>query len=280
MSLARRIIPCLDVRDGRVVKGVKFVDLREIDDPVSLARRYDEMGADELVLLDISATIEGRAVFLDVVEAVAETVFIPFAVGGGLRTVADARAALRRGADKVCINTAAVATPELLDEAARAFGSQAVVCAIDARRRATPEGGDGGAPSWEVVTHGGRTPTGKDAVAWAAEVVARGAGEILLTSMDADGTLAGYDLELLEAVAKAAAVPLIASGGAGTLEHFADALLAGRADAVLAASVFHDGVYTVDAVKRHLAEASIDVRLDAIEAPPLAAPWGKGETRR
>lgn len=268
MTLARRIIPCLDVSNGKVVKGVKFKNLRVLDDPVAMARRYDAEGADELVLLDISATVEGRRLFLDVVEAVAETVFIPFAVGGGIRELDDMRQAFRRGADKVAVNTAAVARPELVNEAAREFGSQSVVAAIDARR--CP-----GLPlRWEVVTHGGRTPTSRDAVSWAAELAERGAGEILLTSMDADGTKAGYDVALLSAVTAAAAIPVIASGGAGELDHFRVALQDGGADAVLAASVFHDEIYAVDDVKSWLEKAGVPTRRERLEPPPLRAPWG------
>lgn len=268
VTLARRIIPCLDVTDGKVVKGVKFKNLRVLDDPVVMARRYDAEGADELVLLDISATVEGRRLFLDVVEAVAETVFIPFAVGGGIRELDDMREAFRRGADKVAMNTAAVARPELVNEAAREFGAQSVVAAIDARRC------PGHPLRWEVVTHGGRTPTHRDAVSWAAELAGRGAGEILLTSMDADGTKAGYDVALLNAVTTAAAIPVIASGGAGELEHFRVALQEGGADAVLAASVFHDQVFTVDDVKSWLEQAGLPTRRERLEPPPLQAPWG------
>ncbi|GIU97724.1 MAG: imidazole glycerol phosphate synthase subunit HisF [Actinomycetota bacterium] len=252
MSLARRIIPCLDVNAGRVVKGVRFVDLRDAGDPVELAARYDEQGADELVFLDITATLEGRRATLDVVSRTAEQVFIPLTVGGGVRGEDDVRDLLRAGADKVALNSAAVRDPELLTRCAGAFGSQCIVIAIDARRR------DGG---WEVVIDAGRTPTGLDAVRWAHEATARrGAGEVLLTSMDRDGTGEGYDLELLEAVAAAVPVPLVASGGAGRPGHFAQALAPGRADAVLAASRFHDGELTIGEVKDYLAARGIPVR--------------------
>ncbi len=250
--LAKRIIPCLDVKDGRVVKGVNFVHLRDAGDPVEQARLYDGMGADELVFLDISASPEGRRTTLDEVSRVAEAVFLPLTVGGGLRAVEDIRQALLAGADKVSLNTAAVHNPPLLAEAAQRFGSQCVVLAIDARRVA-PE-------RWEVFVHGGRTPTGIDAVAWAQRAVGLGAGEILLTSMDADGTLAGYDLALTRAVAEAVSVPVIASGGAGRLEHFAEVLDGGGADAALAASLFHDRTLTIPQVKAYLGAQGISVR--------------------
>jgi len=250
--LAKRIIPCLDVKDGRVVKGVNFVHLRDAGDPVEQARLYDEMGADELVFLDISASPEGRRTTLDEVSRVAQAVFLPLAVGGGLRTVADIRQALLAGAEKVSLNTAAVQHPPLLAEAAQRFGSQCVVLAIDARRAE--------AGGWEVFVHGGRTPTGIDAVVWAQQAVALGAGEILLTSMDADGTLAGYDLALTRAVAEAVSVPVIASGGAGRLEHFAQVLGRGGADAALAASLFHDRTLTIPQVKAYLGAQGISVR--------------------
>lgn len=250
--LARRIIPCLDVKDGRVVKGVHFVNLRDAGDPVEQARVYDAMGADELVFLDITATPEGRKTTAEMVRRVADQVFLPLTVGGGVRSVEDMRRLLLAGADKVSVNSAAVRRPELLTEAAERFGSQCVVLAIDARRR--PQGG------WEVVIAGGRQPTGLEAVAWAVEGVERGAGEILLTSMDADGTMAGYDLELTRAVAEAVNVPVIASGGAGRLEHFLQVLTEGRADAALAASLFHDGHLTVAEVKRYLLEHGVPVR--------------------
>ncbi len=250
--LAKRIIPCLDVKDGRVVKGVNFVSLRDAGDPVEQARVYDREGADELVFLDISATPDGRRTTAEMVRRVADQVFLPLTVGGGIRTVEDMRGILLAGADKVSVNSAAVARPELIGEGAERFGSQCVVLAIDARRRA--EGG------WEVYTHGGRTPTDIDAVEWARRGVGLGAGEILLTSMDADGTLAGYDLELMRAVAQAVNVPIIASGGAGRLEHFAAVLTKGHADAALAASLFHDKQLTVGEVKRYLIERGLPIR--------------------
>jgi cyclase len=249
--LAKRIIPCLDVKDGRVVKGVQFVDLRDAGDPVEAARAYDAQGADELVFLDITASHEDRAIMLDVVRRAAEGVYMPLTVGGGIRSVEDVRRLLRAGADKVSLNTAAVARPALIGETARRFGSQCIVVAVDARRR---EHG------WEVVTHGGRRPSGLDAVAWAGQAVALGAGEILLTSMDRDGTKDGYDLELTRAVSDAVTVPVIASGGAGALEHFREALVEGRADAALAASLFHFGIHTIAEVKRYLAERDVEVR--------------------
>ena len=249
--LARRIIPCLDVKGGRVVKGIKFVELRDAGDPVEAARAYDEAGADELVFLDITASHEERPTIIDVVSRTADAVFMPLTVGGGIRTLENIRALLRAGADKVSINTAAVGDPSFIDRASHAFGSQCIVLAIDARRR-----GDG----WEVYTHGGRTPTGKDAVRWAAEGEERGAGEILLTSMDADGTEDGYDLALTRRVSGAVGVPVIASGGAGTLEHLYDVLTEGKADAALAASIFHFGTYTVGETKRYLRERGVEVR--------------------
>jgi cyclase len=252
--LAKRIIPCLDVKDGRVVKGVNFVNLRDAGDPVENARLYDAEGADELVFLDISATPEGHATTLDVVRQVAVEVFMPFTVGGGVRSVEDVRALLLAGADKVSINSAAVRDPTLLTEAARRFGSQCVVVAIDAKRVVEDP------PRWEVYISGGRTPTGRDALEWAVEAVEHGAGEVLLTSMDADGTLAGYDLALTRAVAEAVPVPVIASGGAGKPVHFAQALTEGRADAALAASLFHDRVLSVGEVKAYLAEQGVLVR--------------------
>ncbi|MHB0989359.1 MAG: imidazole glycerol phosphate synthase subunit HisF [Bellilinea sp.] len=251
-GLARRIIPCLDVKDGRVVKGVQFVNLRDAGDPVAQARSYDRMGADELVFLDISASPEGRQTTAEMVRRVADQVFLPLTVGGGIRTVTDIRRILLAGADKVSLNTAAVQRPEVLSEGAQRFGAQCIVLAIDARRR--PGGG------WEVYTHGGRTPTGLDAVAWAVRGVALGAGEILLTSMDADGSLDGYDIALTQAVVEAVAVPVIASGGAGALAHFAAVLSEGRADAALAASLFHDRKLTVGQVKRYLLDAGLPIR--------------------
>ncbi len=254
--LAKRIIPCLDVKNGRVVKGVNFVNLRDAGDPVENACLYDAEGADELVFLDISATPEGQATTLDMVRRVAVEVFMPFTVGGGVRTVEDARALLLAGADKVSVNTAAVRHPALLTAAAERFGSQCVVVAIDAKRASD------GPPRWEVYVRGGREPTGLDALRWAVRAVELGAGEVLLTSMDADGTLAGYDLALTRAVAGAVPVPVIASGGAGELAHFAQALTQGRADAALAASLFHDRVLSVGRVKHYLAEQGVSVRLE------------------
>lgn len=251
--LTKRIVPCLDIDAGRVVKGTRFLNVRDIGDPVELAERYEAEGADELVLLDITAASDARAAALDVLRRAAGRVFIPVTLGGGMRAVADMRAALNAGADKVSINTAAVARPELLSEAARAFGRQCVVLAVDVRRTGATASG------WEVVTHGGRRPTGMDAVAWIRQGAERGAGEVLLTSMDRDGTGQGYDLELLAAVSAAVPLPLIASGGAGSAEHLRDALAAG-ADAALAASIFHDRVYSVGEVKRALADAGMAVR--------------------
>jgi imidazole glycerol-phosphate synthase subunit HisF len=248
----QRVIPCLDVDAGRVVKGTNFVDIRDAGDPVELAERYDAAGADELVFLDITATHERRDTLVDLARRTADNVFVPFTIGGGIRSAADAQAVLDAGADKVSVNSAAVARPVLLDELAEVFGAQCVVLAIDAKRRA----GNGG---WEVFVSGGRTPTGRDAVAWAREGTERGAGEILLTSMDRDGTTAGYDLALTRAVADATGVPVIASGGAGELDHLVDALRGG-ADAVLCASIFHYGRYTVGQVKEHLAAAGVPVR--------------------
>ena len=248
----QRVIPCLDVDAGRVVKGTNFVDIRDAGDPVQLAERYDAAGADELVFLDITATHERRDTLVDLARRTADNVFVPFTIGGGIRSVQDAQAVLDAGADKVSVNSAAVARPELLDELAEVFGAQCVVLAIDAKAR--PDG-DG----WEVYVAGGRTPTGRDAVAWAREGTRRGAGEILLTSMDRDGTNAGYDLALTRAVADATGVPVIASGGAGELDHLVEALRAG-ADAVLCASIFHYGRYRVAEAKAHLRAAGIAVR--------------------
>ncbi len=250
--LTKRVIPCLDVTNGRVVKGVSFVDLRDAGDPVELAAHYDAAGADELVFLDITASSDGRATMVDVVEATARQVFIPLTVGGGLRTPDDVYRMLRAGADKCSLNTAAVQNPELICESAARFGSQCIVLAIDAKRRA-----DGG---WEVYTHGGRRPTGLDAVAWARRGVELGAGEILLTSMDADGQQDGYDVALTAAVATAVPVPVIASGGAGRLEHLAEVLTDGQADAALAASIFHYGQFTVAEAKAHLRAHGLPVR--------------------
>lgn len=256
-GLAARIVPCLDVTDGRVVKGINFVDLRDAGDPVELARTYDAEGADELVFLDITASSDDRAILEDVVASCADQVAIPLTVGGGMRTVEDARRMLRAGADKVAFNTAAVQRPELLSEAAAALGSQSVVLAVDARR---VDGVD--PPRWEVVTHGGRTSTGRDAVAWCVEGERRGAGEVLLTSMDRDGTREGFDLELLRAVTSSVGVPVIASGGAGRLEHLADAIAIGGASAVLAASILHFGEVRIADAKRELARRGLAVRLD------------------
>ncbi|AIE88142.1 imidazoleglycerol phosphate synthase, cyclase subunit [Fimbriimonas ginsengisoli Gsoil 348] len=248
-----RLIPCLDIKDGRVVKGVNFIGLRDAGDPVELAKFYDAEGADELVFLDITASHESRAPVIALAERVAEQVFIPFTVGGGLRRVEDIREALLAGADKVSLNTAAIQNPELVTEASNRFGAQCIVTAIDARKR--PGGG------WEVFTHGGRKPTGLDAVEWARETVRRGSGEILLTSMDGDGTQAGYDLELTKAVSEAVNVPVIASGGAGTAQHLVDAVRDGRADAVLLASIVHDGLYKIRDLKAHMAESGLPMRL-------------------
>jgi cyclase len=254
--LARRIIPCLDVKDGRVVKGVRFLDLADAGDPVEVAARYDAMGADELCFLDITASHERRPIILDVVARTAERVFMPVTVGGGVRTVEDVRALLVAGADKASINTAAVERPALVREAADRFGSQCVVVAIDARRRRADEPGAG----WEVYTHGGRTPTGRDALAWAAEAEALGAGEILLTSMDRDGTRHGYDLALTRAVADRVSIPVIASGGAGSLAHLHEAVTRGGASAALVASLFHFGEHTVQEAKDYLAARGVPVR--------------------
>jgi len=250
---AKRIIPCFDVNNGRVVKGTRFVDLRDAGDPVELAEEYDRQGADEIVFLDITASHERRQIIIDLASRTAEQVFIPFTVGGGIRTVDDFRDILKVGADKISINTAAVETPDLIGEAAERFGSQCVVVAIDGKR--CDRGG------WEVYTHGGRTPTGLDAVAWAQDVEHRGAGEILLTSMDADGTRAGYDIPFTRAVAEAVSIPVIASGGAGTLEHIYLALTDGKAEAALIASVMHYGDYTMAQIKQYLRERGVLVRI-------------------
>jgi len=255
--LTKRIIPCLDVTEGRVVKGTSFTNLRDAGDPIELAIRYYEEGADELTFLDIGATPECRGIMADVVKEVAKQVFIPLTVGGGLRTIEDMQRLLERGADKVSINTAAVYCPDLIAEAARKFGSQCIVVAIDARRvRNRPE------PAWEVYTHSGQVPTGKDAVQWAKTATDLGAGEILLTSWDADGHKAGYDLELTRAVGDAVRVPIVASGGAGNLEHLYQALTVGKADAVLAASIFHYGMYSISEAKDYLKGKGIPVRTD------------------
>ena len=253
MGLAKRVIPCLDVTAGRVVKGVNFMSLRDAGDPVEIAARYDAEGADELAFLDITASSDGRDILLHVIEAVAAQVFIPLTVGGGVRQVEDVRRLLNAGADKVSINTAAVQNPGLVEEAAGKVGNQCIVVAIDAKRK--------GAGGWEVYTHGGRKATGLDAVDWARRMAASGAGEILLTSMDRDGTRDGFDLALTRAVAEAVGVPVIASGGVGSLQHLADGVLEGRADAVLAASVFHFGDFTVRAAKAHMRDRGIEVRL-------------------
>ena len=255
--LAKRVIPCLDVKDGRVVKGVRFVDLRDAGDPVAAALAYDAQGADELVFLDITASHERRGVMLDVVRRTAEGVYMPVTVGGGLRTIDDVRQLLRAGADKVSLNTAALARPELIREAAERFGSQCIVIAIDARRET--EAAD--RPRWGVYSHGGRRPAGRDAVQWARDAVALGAGEILLTSMDRDGTKDGYDLELTRAIAGAVSVPVIASGGAGSLEHLYEGLVEGGADAALAASIFHFGIHTIAEAKGYLRGRGVEVRL-------------------
>jgi imidazole glycerol-phosphate synthase subunit HisF len=253
----KRVIPCLDVDAGRVVKGTNFVDIRDAGDPVELAERYDQEGADELVFLDITATHEKRDTIVDLARRTADNVFIPFTIGGGIRSVRDAQAVLDAGADKVSVNSAAVARPELIDELAARFGAQCVVLAIDAKQVTPPDGAD--AAAWEVFVAGGRTATGRDAVAWAREGVERGAGEILLTSMDRDGTNDGYDIALTRATSETVAVPVIASGGAGELDHLVDALRAG-ADAALCASIFHYGTYRVAEAKAHLVAAGIPVR--------------------
>ena len=288
--LAKRIIPCLDVKDGRVVKGVRFVNLRDAGDPVEAALAYDAQGADELVFLDITASHENRRIMLDVVARTAEGIYMPLTVGGGVRSIDDMRTHLRAGADKVSLNTAALERPAVIREAAERFGSQCIVVAIDARghsggSRASPGGasagvsvagpGEGGnsagravkssgeiARQWEVYTHGGRRPTGRDAVEWAREATRLGAGEILLTSMDRDGTKDGYDLELTRAISEAVDVPIIASGGAGSLEHLWEGLIEGAADAVLAASIFHFGIHTVAEAKAYLRERGVEVRLE------------------
>jgi cyclase len=253
MSLAKRIIPCLDVDNGRVVKGVKFVEIRDAGDPVEIARRYDEQGADEITFLDITASSDNRETMVHVVEAMASEVFIPLTVGGGIRKVEDVRRMLNAGADKVAINTAAVSRPEFVKEASDHFGSQCIVVAIDAKQV--------GPDKWEVFTHGGRKATGLDALAWALKMTEYGAGEILLTSMDRDGTRDGFDLELTRAVCDAVSIPVIASGGVGNLDHLVAGITQGHADAVLAASIFHFGEYTVAQAKQRMAEAGIEVRL-------------------
>ncbi len=254
--LTKRIIPCLDVKDGRVVKGTSFAQLRDAGDPVELAAFYYQQGADELVFLDISATPEGRDTMVDVVKRISREVFMPLTVGGGLRSTGDMRRILKAGADKISINTAAVLTPSLIQEGANKFGSQCIVVAIDAKRiEDSPE------PGWEVYTHSGQRPTGIDALTWAKQAAALGAGELLLTSIDADGHRAGYDIELTRAVSEAVTVPVIASGGAGTLEDLYQALVAGKADAVLAASIFHFGTHTIQETKEYLAKRGIPIRI-------------------
>ncbi len=252
--LAKRIIPCLDVNAGRVVKGVNFVNLRDAGDPVEIAKKYNDEGADEITFLDITASSDQRGLILDIIERVAEQVFIPLTVGGGVREVADVRRLLNAGADKISINTSAVTNPQLVKDAADKFGSQAIVVAIDARKK---DNGTG----WEVFTHGGRKATGLDVIEWARRMNELGAGEILLTSMDRDGTKSGFDLALTRAVAEAVSVPVIASGGVGALEHLADGIIQGKADAVLAASIFHFGEFTVKAAKQHMAARGIEVRM-------------------
>ncbi len=257
MALAKRIIPCLDVTAGRVVKGINFVELRDAGDPVEIARRYDEQGADEITFLDITATSDGRDLILHIIEAVASQVFIPLTVGGGVRAVEDVRRLLNAGADKISVNSAAVANPQLVKDAATKYGSQCIVVAIDAKRV-----GDSGAEGkWEVFTHGGRKPTGLDVVEWAQKMESYGVGEILLTSMDRDGTKSGFDLALTRAVSDAVSVPVIASGGVGGLQDLADGIKLGHADAVLAASIFHYGQHTVQEAKRFMAERGIPMRL-------------------
>ncbi|MEY4718310.1 MAG: hypothetical protein RL563_928 [Pseudomonadota bacterium] len=257
MSLAKRIIPCLDVDNGRVVKGVKFVNIRDAGDPVEIARRYDREGADEITFLDITATHDNRDTMAHVVEQVAGEVFIPLTVGGGIRTLEDIRRMLNAGADKVGINSAAVFNPEFVKQAADKFGSQCIVVAIDAKRVSL----EGEADRWEIFTHGGRKATGLNAVEWAIKMQNYGAGEILLTSMDRDGTKSGFDLKLTRAISEAVSIPVIASGGVGTLDHLADGILEGKADAVLAASIFHFAEYSIEEAKRHMQARGIEVRL-------------------
>ena len=257
MGLAKRIIPCLDVDNGRVVKGVNFVDIRDAGDPVEVAHRYDEQGADEITFLDITASSDNRETMVHVVEQVASQVFIPLTVGGGIRAIGDVRRMLNAGADKVSINTAAIFNPEFVRQAAERFGSQCIVVAIDAK--AVNEPGDSG--HWEIYTHGGRRPTGIDALTWALKMTEYGAGEILLTSMDRDGTKIGFDVALTRAISEAVSVPVIASGGVGTLNHLAEGVTQGKADAVLAASIFHFGEYTVKEAKQYMQSQGIEVRL-------------------
>lgn len=257
MSLAKRIIPCLDVDNGRVVKGVKFVNIRDAGNPVEIARRYDQEGADEITFLDITATHDNRDTIVHVVEEVASEVFIPLTVGGGIRTLEDIRRMLNAGADKVGINSAAVFNPEFVNQAAEKFGSQCIVVAIDAKKVSQ----DGEENRWEIFTHGGRKPTGINAVEWAIKMKDFGAGEILLTSMDRDGTKSGFDLALTRAISEAVSIPVIASGGVGNLDHLADGIIEGKADAVLAASIFHFAEYTIEQAKRHMQFRGIEVRL-------------------
>lgn len=257
MALAKRIIPCLDVDGGRVVKGVQFVDIRDAGDPVDVARRYNQAGADEITFLDITASSDNRETTVHMVEEVASEVFIPLTVGGGIRTFADVRRMLNAGADKVAINTAAIHTPELVKQATDTVGNQCIVIAIDAKKVSA----EGEPNKWEVFTHGGRKPTGLDAVAWAKKMTDFGAGEVLLTSMDRDGTKIGFDLALTAAISDAVNVPVIASGGVGNLDHLVDGIIQGKADAVLAASIFHFGEYTLSQAKQHMQDAGIEVRL-------------------
>jgi cyclase len=264
--LAKRIIPCLDVTGGRVVKGVNFLELRDAGDPVEIAARYNDQGADELTFLDITATSDGRDVILHIIEAVASQVFIPLTVGGGVRTVGDVRRLLNAGADKTSFNSAAIANPQVIEDASGKYGAQCIVVAIDAKRRSDAQcqrvvDGQAIGPGWDVYSHGGRQNTGLDAVAWATEMARRGAGEILLTSMDRDGTKAGFDLELTRAVTDAVPVPVIASGGVGNLDHLAEGIQKGGADAVLAASIFHYGEFTVAQAKAHMAHCGIPMRI-------------------
>lgn len=259
--LAKRIIPCLDVTGGRVVKGVNFVELRDAGDPVEIAARYNAQGADELTFLDITATSDGRDLILPIIEAVASQVFIPLTVGGGVRTVADVRRLLNAGADKTSFNSAAIADPQVISDASQKYGSQCIVVAIDAKRRSPDEAATRGA-GWDVYSHGGRKNTGLDAIEWAAEMARRGAGEILLTSMDRDGTKSGFDLALTRAVSDAVGVPVIASGGVGNLDHLVDGIREGHATAVLAASIFHFGEYTIRQAKDHMLRAGLPMRLD------------------
>ena len=262
MALAKRIIPCLDVDQGRVVKGVNFVGIRDAGDPVEVAKRYDQQGADEITFLDITATHEARGTTVKMVEAIAEHVFIPLTVGGGIREIEDIRRMLNAGADKVSINSAAVTNPDFVREASEKFGAQCIVVAIDAKRVAgSGELGDA-ENKWEIFTHGGRKPTGIDAVEWAIKMADYGAGEILLTSMDRDGVKTGFDLGVTRAISDAVSIPVIASGGVGNLEHLAEGVLLGHADAVLAASIFHFGEYTVQEAKQHMSYAGIEMRLD------------------